>query len=156
MKPKNLKTLDMEIALMGYFDIRRKLVVPNISWGFFRHECDLVSISEAGYATEIEIKISKSDLKKDAEKKHGHFDSRISYLIFAIPDYMEDCIDLIPERAGIILVDKNLRCRTLRRPKQNNKYKFSLEEMYKIARLGAMRILGLKIKIRNYRNKAVK
>ncbi len=141
---KKLKSIDMEIAIMMEFDIRRNLIVPNVYWGMFRHECDLISITQAGYATEIEIKVTKSDLMKDLDKKHCHNDPKISYLFFAIPDYMKEHIEYIPDRAGIILVDQNLSCNIIRPSKQQNKYKFTMEEKYQIARLGAMRILGLK------------
>ena len=58
-------------------------------------------------ATEIEIKISLADLKADAHKKHSHSSDKIKYLYFAIPSYMlEKALPFIPERAGIITVEK--------------------------------------------------
>ena len=45
------------------------LVVPNVSAGLHIHECDLISVTKGGYATEIEIKVSVSDTKKDLSKK---------------------------------------------------------------------------------------
>ena len=63
---------EMECAVARYMDFRTNLVVPNVSWGFEVHECDLLIVTKTGYAYEVEIKRSKADLKKDIEKKHGH------------------------------------------------------------------------------------
>lgn len=63
-----ITTLDMEIVLMEYFGVNRNIIVPNVSWGLNLHECDLLIFSKSGYATEVEIKISKQDLLKDKNK----------------------------------------------------------------------------------------
>ena len=154
----------MEVALMRMFEPRVNLVVPNISWGLWIHECDLLVLTKAGYAYEIEIKVSRADLIKDKEKNHQHFDTRIKFLYFAIPEHLKKDIEHIPERAGIIIVKKvqserldlktrkwieceYLVCDVLRKPEKNSGYKFTEEERYQVARLGTMRILGLKQKI---------
>ncbi len=144
-----MKTLDMEIALIPYFKPRRNLVVPNIGWGMKLHECDLLVVTSTGCAYEVEIKISRADLVKDGKKVHGHRSSKIKYLYFAIPDELVSHIEYIPARAGIIVVSDKGKCRLRRRPKVNSKYKFTAAEKYGVARLGAMRILGLKKKIKN-------
>ena len=150
MKKKRLKTIDIEIAVAIYFNIRVNLIVPNISWGLFLHECDLLILTPAGFAWEIEIKITKADLIKDKEKKHKHYNSKIKSLYFAIPDYLKHCIEYIPKRAGIILVNERLHCETFRKPETNkNARKFSLNERYHMARLGSMRIWRLKKKIQS-------
>jgi len=143
-----LKAIDIETAVANYFNIRTNLIVPNISWGMFLHECDLLVVTPAGFAWEIEIKVTRADLIKDKDKHHGHYNRKIKDLYFAIPDYLEYCIEYIPDRAGIIIVNERLRCKTVRRPILNkNPYKFSIEERYKVARLGSMRIWGLKKKL---------
>ncbi len=150
---EKITTPEMECILANYLDYRTNLIVPNVHWGMNMHECDLLVLSQAGYVTEVEIKISKADLKADAKKVHGHRCSRIKKLFFAIPTYLEDCIEHIPERAGIITVrpkDDNVwtRCRTIREPEINKAApKMSDRDRYKIARLGALRIWGLKRKI---------
>lgn len=148
LKPCAVKTIDIEIAVASYFDYRQNLVVPNISWGLNIHECDLFIISQAGYATEVEIKISKSDLKKDAGKYHGHRSDLIKKLYFALPEKLEAHIKYVPERAGIIILTRNkygLACKIIRKPKPNKaSRKLTDEERYKVARLGALRIWGLK------------
>lgn len=162
-----MKTIDIEIAVMGYLDIRANMIVPNASWGVARlHECDLLSLSKTGYATEIEIKITKSDLLKDKEKKHGHEHNHIKYLFFAVPKKLEAiALKEIPERAGLYVIEKYwwtgryphfrgdvgewLYKVTQVRGAITNKraIKWSEAERLQLARLGAMRILGLKKKI---------
>jgi len=141
-----MTTIEMEIALSEYLGIRQKLVIPNIHWGLaLNHECDLFVLTNTGYAYEIEIKISKADLLRDKKKRHGHYSEKIKYLFFAIPDYLEDSIKEIPKEAGILMVDsKTLSVKTLRKPTNKSNYKFTLEERYKVARLGALRIWTLK------------
>jgi hypothetical protein len=144
---KKLKTRDVELAVVKYFNPRVNLIVPNISWGMFCHECDLLLVTKHGYAYEIEIKVSRADLKKDLAKKHGHNSDKIKKLYFAMPDYIMNSIDFVPERAGVLSIDENFRCRIVREAKVNSTYKFSEVEKFQVARLGTMRIWGLKEKI---------
>lgn len=157
---EKITTPQMEVALANFLDYRANLIVPNVYWGLSgMHECDLLVVSKAGYLTEIEIKITRAGLRADKKKPHGHRCPRIKRLFFALPDYLEHCIDLVPERAGIILVRPEsvdykanpflvLRCRQIR-PAQRNKAagKISNVDRYKIARLGALRIWNLKQKL---------
>lgn len=154
MKKPKISTPEMEIALSSWFDYRQNLIVPNVHWGMNMHECDLLVVSRAGYCTEVEIKVTRADLRADAKKKHGHECRRIKYLYFALPDYLENCIHFVPERAGIILVrprrenDYNPRCRRLRSPQcRKHAPKMTDLERYKVARLGALRIWDLKRKL---------
>jgi len=159
-------TLEIEVAIMGYFGVRQNLIVPNASWGAASglHECDLISLSVAGYATEIEIKVSVSDLKKDKEKRHGHQHNHIRYLFFAVPLKMKDkALAEIPERAGLYTVEKkwyqNLLCPKgkwvyyvrIEKGCEPNKsaVKWTEAERFNLARLGTMRIHGLKKKLMN-------
>ena len=159
-----MTTLEMEIALAQYFGVRMHVIVPNVSWGLGLHECDLIIMSKAGYLTEIEIKISRSDLKKDIEKRHGHHSNKIKYLYFAIPKKLEKDIEFIPNRAGILIVEKRKRdwadnseyisVSVLRSSEKNKSCRKLLEsEQTKLARLGAMRIWGLKEKVLKLKEK---
>ena len=153
---KKLKAINIEIALANYFNIRRNLIVPNVSWGF-RHrnyETDLVIVTPSGYAYEVEIKISKSDLIRDKLKhkwklKKYHQDYRKSF--FAIPHYLLEYKQHIPDFAGIItvrrcgrgystLLERNSEINTIAK-------QITEKERYQLARLGALRIWGLKKKI---------
>lgn len=152
-----MNTKELELAVVSFINPQQHLIVPNVHWGFLIHECDLFVLTKSGYAWEIELKVTKSDLIKDREKKHKHNDKRIKYLYFAIPDYLEEYIEYIPKRAGIIVVNTKTTkrfCRIIRKPMTNsNSYKFSDKEKFQIARLGALRIWGLKHKILKSKNK---
>ncbi len=149
-----MKTAEMEIALASWFDYRQNLIVPNVYWGMNMHECDLLVVSRVGYVTEVEIKVSRADLRKDAEKKHGHNGGRvIKFLYFALPESLKEAaLEFVPERAGILTVwddrDHGLRVRRVRDALPNKvATKMSDSERYKVARLGALRIWNLKRKL---------
>ena len=160
-----MKTIEMEVAIMKACNIRQNLVVPNVSWGLWvdhrnggaLHECDILSLSNRGYATEIEIKVSKSDLLKDGHKKHSHEHNLIARLYFAVPEKLKDiALGCIPERAGLYVVkdvvyNKNYTRRVVSEVKSPKRNKQAMawddKQRYQLARLGAIRILGLKSKI---------
>lgn len=81
-------------------------MVPNIREGLNIHECDMLILNKNDYAVEVEIKISKADIKKDLQKGHGHHSKKIRRLFFAIPEKLntEEIHKLIPERAGIFVI----------------------------------------------------
>lgn len=138
----------MELWIARKLGYRENLIVINVSWGMGLHECDLLCMSKSGYLTEIEIKISLSDLKKDINKRHGHTSPMIKCLYFAIPFYMESNINLIPDRAGIFVVDEGGFVKKIRKPLINKKaLPLSEDKKFQLARLGAMRVWGLKSKI---------
>lgn len=143
---------ETEIAMViaSWFGIRKYVSVPNISWGFFfDRECDLIVINQTGYAYEVEIKTSKSDLIKDKEKQHYHSSARLQKLWFAIPEKLEYCIDLIPEQAGIFLVMRTGWARQIRQPiKNKTARKLTDIEQFQIARLGTIRMWNEKIRVK--------
>ena len=149
-----MKTLEMEIALMSHFGIRRNIIVPNVFWGMLPYEADLVILTKSNYATEIEIKISKADLKKDKEKRHNHDSDMFKYLYFAVPkELTEFALTEIPGKAGLLeVIDRgkgyNKFVRQVKPPVLNkNHMQWKNHERVKLAELGCMRILGLKMKI---------
>lgn len=149
----------MEVAISKYFDIRKYIIVPNISWGFGIHEIDLFLMRPSGIVTEVEIKISVSDFKKDFTKRHNHVDkqNRVSEFYYALPlSILDKCLEFIPENAGIITCERyidykkesKIRTKLYREPKKiKGSRKLTIEEQLKIARLGCMRIWGAKSKI---------
>ena len=149
--------LDVELALARKFDHRTNLIVPNISWGLgFNHELDLAVLTHSGYLWEVEIKMTKSDLKRDKKKGHGHYSNRIARLYFSYPEDMDgpEIREHIPPRAGIVIV-RNSQIRgtriiqahadVVRAPVRNRDAraldKAEQETMHKLA---AMRIWSLK------------
>lgn len=157
-------TLEMEIALMEYFNVRQNLIVPNVSWGLLPdfHECDLLILRNSMIGTEIEIKISKADLKKDKSKKHDHSHELIKDFYFSVPEELKDfALDNIPDKAGLYIVKKVIcrysniekglyekeeyRVDLVKKCLPNKNYrKWSIDEKGKLQRLAAMRILTLK------------
>lgn len=138
--------IEIETVIAHYFNPRRNIIVPNVWWGLgLNHECDLFIVTKGNYAYEVEIKISKSDLIADGFKLHLHGSNKIRKLYFAIPRKMENCLDLIPDKAGVFIIDhsgyltksREAKINTLARP-------LTSEERLKVAELGTMRIWRLK------------
>ena len=129
------------------FHYRKMVVVPNVSWGLgFAYELDLLAVSPAGVAHEIEIKTSRADLVRDGKKRRCHGDDRIMFLWFAGPESMKlHLLELAPDRAGIVLVVEgagNVKDGLvfLRKAKRNKHAdRFSDSDTCKLARLGVMR-----------------
>jgi len=139
---------EIEIRIAQWFGYRTNLIVPNVSWGMGLHECDILILTKAGYALEVEIKVSKGDIIKDAEKWHQHKSDKIKRLYFAIPKKLEKHIALIPEQAGVITVDEGGWCKLVRNAEANRgARKWGDEDRFNIARLGAIRIWDLKEKL---------
>ena len=115
-KLPGLRTCDIELAVAKHFGWRHNIIVPNVSWGLgFRHELDLLVYTGSGKAWEVEIKVSKQDLLRDALKAHQHRSEFIHRLYFAVPETLQDLIQEIPERAGFIVC----RARPYGRPQVN-------------------------------------
>ena len=139
----NLKTRDMELALVRYLNNRVNFIIPNVFWGLnFNYELDLMVVKNSGYAYEIEIKTSISDLKAEKWKKNKHYSNRIKQLYFAIPwVLLQKAEPLIPERAGIYTVDEYSRVRLYRKPKINvNARRLTEKEIIKLGKLSNMRM----------------
>jgi hypothetical protein len=141
---------DIEIAVARRFDYRRHIIVPNVSWGLFRGgmEIDLLIVKPSGWATEIEIKVSGSDIKRDA-KKHRHylpasFNELLRSKYFAVPEKLADHPD-IPMSVGIIKVGDGGYTQIVRPAALNKRArKLTEEEIRKVLELGCMRIWTLK------------
>ena len=151
-----MKAIEIEVAVAHHFGTRQNLIVPNTSWGLSMHECDLLVMTKAGFLYEVEIKVTKADLKRDAKKPHGHDNVRLKRLYFALPEKIaKECMDLIPFHAGVLAVKpvedgvfyhEIVEC--LRKAVDRKGARFvTPDEAYAIARLGALRIWGLKEKI---------
>jgi hypothetical protein len=166
----NVSTAEIEIALSEFFKCNKNIVIPNLSYGFGRgrkncYEKDLVVIYPSGKVYEIEIKVSKADLKADTHKGHTHDANFISQLYFAIPQKLFDekgVIALIPEKAGILVISKkwftnvygdNLNImyydvNMYRKAQINSKANvLSKEEQYKMMKLAYLRVWSNKKKV---------
>lgn len=160
-KPKKITTIEIECEIAKHFGIRQNIIVPNISWGLIgMHECDMFIIKKTGFAVEVEIKISRSDLLADFKKEHNHVDrgNRICEFYYAMPkELYEKCKDLIPEGAGIFITEWiysdyyekwSLYTRMQREATRiKGARRLTDAEQMKVAKLGTMRIWTLKAKI---------
>lgn len=142
----------MEVAIAELIGWRENTIVPNVFWGLnLRHEADLLVLDKSGRLTEIEIKVTLSDLKADFKKMHGHSSTIISRLIYAVPDKLvEYAQEHIPKHAGLITVNWNqylgkFEARWIKPCKHfKNMEKPSQEVLIKLMKLGCMRIWSLK------------
>jgi hypothetical protein len=142
-----MNTQNMEYLIAEHFNWRTNIIVPNISWGLLNHEADLLVLTPAGFCTEIEIKISKSDLKADFKKFHVHKSVYIHSLYYAVPIEIADCIDLIPDYAGVIIVNSNDKYQTVeikRYAPKNKNPKWTDAKRIELLRLAHMRVWTLK------------
>lgn len=128
------------------FPYSRYLVVANVSWGLLRWEADVCALSNSGWLTEIEIKVSVADLKKDAEKtKHGQWaqDNMIREFFYAMPGAVWDKVKdapPIPDYAGVIVITEDGRREYPRKAtKKTHARKLTDSERLQLGRLGAMR-----------------
>jgi len=144
----------MEVAIAKYFGIRTHIIVPNLSWGFFSHECDLFLIRTSGYGFEVEIKRSKSDMVADFKKKHGHKDrrNRIVQLYYAFPiELLPKVEGLVPKDCGIITVeyygDRGYARMHRDAKRKKGAKRLTEKEQLQIARLVTLRIWTLKEKL---------
>ena len=165
---KRPKIIDMEIAVATFIDNNQNLIIPNLSYGMFMHECDLFVLTKSSYGYEIEIKTSKADLFKDFEKRHKHKEDKIKYFYYALPTHLLEYEDKLPEHAGIFevywhvwgsysynptIIHKEWKCGLRKDPISKSNYKFSEEERLNLYRLSAMRVWTMKKKFQRLLNK---
>ena len=143
----------MEVAVANLIGYRTHTIVPNVSWGLgLNHECDMLVLDQKGRFTEVEIKISRSDLRADFKKKHGHQSKFISRLVYAVPEEMKDyALELIPLTAGLIYVhhydwNGKIQCyaRWERLCRHDTTKKPDQKTLNRFYHLGCMRIWSLK------------
>ena len=124
---------------------RNYLAIPNVSWGFLSYEADLLVVSKARFATEIEVKISMPDWKKDFEKrkhKTGLRDKRIKYQYYAAPMALalrHTELEL-PEGWGVIGVSDGKGINILKEASAHDAQKITDKELLVLARLVCFRI----------------
>lgn len=157
-----MTTLQMEIELMKHFKFTQNIIVNGVTEAsqLVRFEADLLILSKSGYATCVEIKVSKADLKNDNKKKHinsthenfENYFGVLKYFYYAVPiELKEDALNKIPVFAGLIVVEEvnneywnGYRVTELRKPKHLFSYKWDEDERNALLRLGCLRIFNLK------------
>lgn len=162
MPKTRLTSTEIELATARLFGWRNHIMVPNVYWGFdLRYEADLLILNKNNFISEIEIKTTLSDLKRDAGKrKHTQDpDPRIKYLYFAFPQYLlEKSLPILPETVGIITCqwiksyDRKcyLSAQRIRLPKPIPRHRaITNNEAYQLMRLGCIRQRKIKNDIFN-------
>lgn len=167
---KEVKTIDIELAIMRKMKFIQNIIVPNISemCGFLRFETDMVVLSKSGYATGFEIKVSKSDLKADFKKDQHvlsndllkgefwfrHYYGKFKYFYYAVPEFLlEETLRLVPDTFGVYYLDEYNRFIMARASKELFRYKWTDSERVNLMRLGTMRIYSLKKSLSKYENR---
>jgi len=141
----------MEVAVAKLVGWRQNVIVPNVSWGLgLGHECDVLVLDGKNRFTEIEIKISVPDLKKDFRKPHGHSSAIISRLVYAVHEsVLAAALQIVPARFGLIAVKWDdgvgFKARWIRQCRHRaNAKPVPAETVSKFMALGCMRIWTLK------------
>lgn len=155
---RTLYEIEVAIAKNSNFDFRRNIVAFNVNgcsgklpiW----HECDILVCTKAGYLTEIEIKRSWSDFLADFRKKHHHeSEGLIKYFYYCVPmSIVERVKEFLEKRyvvVGIITYSESLFIHVEKVAEKRKCNKLTIEQQLEIARLGAMRVIGLKEKLIN-------
>ena len=162
-KPK-MTSADIELAIIQTWKPRQNLMVPNVSWGFVPWgEIDILKVEKSMYLTEIEIKLTLADLKREWGKKrwapvyYDWFRKKIRRYYIAMPEdlYEQLCSpegrfpwsrDGIPDwvGAGVLTVDGRF-VRERKKPRINKEAaKLTCTELAALGRLGTLRYWALR------------
>lgn len=108
----NMNEYQLQNKLAHYllYTLKHRFITPN-STMMFQWECDLVSVTNAGYMHEFEIKRTRADFKADKNKRNKHLLLEEKHKPKAIPNYFwyvchDFKIDIsdIPDYAGLIII----------------------------------------------------
>jgi len=161
----NITCLDIELAIMQKFKFFQNIIVPNVN-SLLEFETDVVVLYKTGYAYGFEIKTTLSDLRADFKKKQftkantpvngksglEHYYGKFKHFAYVVPDGLAiKAIEMIPNHFGIYTATRYRFTETgrcfltcIRKPKRLFSYKWSPDEMLKLAHLGAMRVYKYK------------
>lgn len=166
-----IQEVELALAKSKYFNFTRNIVAFNVQ-GLNRslriwHECDMLVLSNAGYLTEIAICLDWNDFLRSLKKEEAG--SAVKCFYYCIPEGLLEMAynkleELAVDYTGIVTFDESLRIELHgHRTSYQGEYTFPyierpthrklfLEEQLQIARLGAMKVVGLKEKCVNIRN----
>jgi hypothetical protein len=166
--------LDIELAIMSYYDHREAVIVPNITEqsNLVAFEVDMLVLRKSNLAYGFEIKTSKADLKADFKKvQHTRFNQmhngkpgieryfgKFKYFYYAVPlELKQLALELIPDFCGLMVLEtkeypEHDKFYLAREAKSLFDYHWNEKQRYQLARLGTMRILSLKRTIAEQKN----
>ena len=148
-------TKEMEIYVAKFFGLQQTrtgrikisnnaLFIPNVYWDL-SHEADVLIMSHSGYLTEVEIKISKSDMLQEFKKRKYIIEKqyrKIKYYYVAFPDFLLPTANrMFPKNVGFLVYDnEDKKLYKIRNSSIMNNYKLSINEKYDLARLLQYRV----------------
>ena len=162
-----MTSAEIERAIILTWAPANTLIVPNVAQGFVRWgEIDILKVEKSLYLTEIEIKTSLSDLKREWRKRRwgpvyqDWFRKTIRRYFIAMPeDIYEKGRDVIPDwvGAGILTVEEveEVNGRWTRpyayqrkKPRINKEAaKITVEDLATLGRLGTLRYWDMRFTI---------
>lgn len=159
---KTLPEIEVALAHDDKFNFVRNVISFNVNgWGGnlpLFHEADMIVLSKSGYLTEVEIKRSFADFKNDFKKDHQHANSKlVKNFYYCVPiDIVEKCIAYFEENGRFEATgfcaycdeDNLIRFYNVNNTgKEKREFrKLTPDEMFQVARYGAMRNVTLKKK----------
>jgi len=161
------RCVDIELAIFGLYDVRQHIIVPNVSdqMCLVPFETDMLVLTQSGYATGFEIKVSKSDLLADLKKKQYtrfkdeengnvlqelYYAKKFKHFYYAVPKKLQEtALSMIPEFVGLYVYEnfEYPKMPTFKCVKEAKKLKtesWSEKNKNELMRLGCMRIYSLK------------
>jgi hypothetical protein len=166
-----MKTIEVELSLMRYYDFLRNYIVTNVTdrSGLVRCESDVLVVTKSGYATSIEIKVTKADLKNDHKKRwylrvynaHGDGSDRgvlnenirkfyfngIGRKYYAVPESLSSfALSFIPDWCGLISISEDgfYRVTIIRNACVLYPEKWSDSKILNLLRIGTIKSYALK------------
>jgi len=162
-----VRCIDIELAIFRLYDIRQHIIVPNVSnqMALVPFETDMLVLTQSGYATGFEIKVSKSDLLADLKKKQYtkfkdkengsllqelYYAKKFKYFYCAVPKNLQEAaLSIIPDFVGLYVYEnfEYPKLPTFKCVKEAKKLKtesWSEKDKIEVMRLGCMRIYSLK------------
>lgn len=154
-KSKNIESaMCMFLYLKGHSPISTHVTISLIS------ECDVISVSKSDFIYEYEIKISRSDFKKDfLKEKHTYiinenhtqtvrgelFYHTCNYFNYVVP---RDLIspEEVPEYAGLIYFNEDLSFDVIKKPRLLHKTKANQDFIRKLAHNLSCKLIFNKIR----------
>ena len=155
-----MTSADIERAITWTWPARQNLMIPNVSHGFLPYgEADILKVERTGYLTEIEIKVTVGDLRKEWKKKRWSHDFWIEgfrkiirrYFVAVPEELYGHASVVIPPwvGAGILTVCDHPRSYALQRvPARPNKMaqKITDKDLALLGRLGTLRYWDMRRK----------
>ncbi len=150
---------DVMRVLYQRLGCQQQLLVPRVSWGLVNWgECDVLALSDRGYLTEYEIKISRADIRREWKKRRwtSHrmkqaWRQMVRRYYMAVPhDLMDSAVEFMPEDVGggVIVVDYPHKwgragfAITQKAKTNTTARKLTDRERMQLGRLGTMRYWG--------------